>query len=150
MQIKEIKNMISRYCVAFTLMWVSIAFCSVSDATDLQPGQKYKIIKSIYITGVYNSLEDRRISKETARAHLGPVKVYFKKSWYGFQREVPVGTVMTIISEIPKRWYHFFSAKSYLVRLNPDLSQELDVEIELARGFEGNLDGLNSEIFSRE
>lgn len=38
-----------------------------------------------------------------------------------------------------------FSEKRYLVSLDPDLSQGLDVELAAARGMEGSLDGLNSD-----
>lgn len=126
------------------------AYSLAGKEVSLQPGQKYKTIKTIHITGVYNDPNDRRISKETATASLAPKKYANKKSWYGFQKEVPAGTVMTIVRPIPKPWYLPFADDEYLVKLDPDLSEGLDVEIKLFRGFEGSLDGLNPEIFIRE
>ena len=97
---------------------------------------------------VYDSLNNRQISRETARAYLHS-KEYAQKSWVAFQCEVPVGTIMTIIGLAPKSWYRPFSANRYFVRLDPDQSRGLDVELELNRGIEGSLDGLSPELFSR-
>ncbi|BBJ23509.1 hypothetical protein W01_14360 [Candidatus Nitrotoga sp. AM1P] len=66
-----------------------------------------------------------------------------------FQNEVPVGTIMTIIGPAPRVWHLPFFANRYFVRLDPDVSRGLDVVLELNRGIEGGLDGLNSELFSR-
>jgi hypothetical protein len=97
---------------------------------------------------VYDSLNNRQLSRETARAYLHS-KHYYNKSDVAFQSEVPAGTVMTIISPIPKVWHLPFFANRYLIKLDPDPSRGLDVVLELNRGLEGNLDGLNPEIFSR-
>ncbi len=43
----------------------------------------------------------------------------------------------------------FFIANQYFIQLDPDLSRGLDVELELNRGIEGSLDGLNPELFER-
>ena len=40
-------------------------------------------------------------------------------------------------------------ANRYFVRLDPDLSRGLDIILELNRGIEGSLDGLNPELFER-
>jgi hypothetical protein len=56
---------------------------------------------------------------------------------------------MTIISLAPKVWYLPFSAKRYFVRLDPDVSRGLNIELSLDRGLEGILDGLNPELFVR-
>ncbi|MFZ5564796.1 MAG: hypothetical protein ACOZBW_12155 [Thermodesulfobacteriota bacterium] len=56
---------------------------------------------------------------------------------------------MTIIGPAPRAWYLPFLANQYFVRLDPDLSRGLDVELELNRGIEGNLDGLNPDLFER-
>lgn len=89
------------------------------------------------------------MSRQTAHAYLGAIKVA-TKSYTAFQTEVPSGTSVTIITKTSRPWYHIFAADTYLVKLDPDLSQGLDVELQLNRGLEGNLDGLNSEIFIRE
>lgn len=121
---------------------------SVGYADTLQPGSKYKIIRPIYIMATYNSRKDKILSKNTARAYLDTEKLA-TKSYTAFQVEVPRETVMTITSPIPAPWYLPFSEKRYLVSLDPDLSQGLDIELAVARGMEGNLDGLNADIFSR-
>ncbi|MCM2353518.1 MAG: hypothetical protein NDI63_07850 [Pseudobdellovibrio sp.] len=149
MQMKVIENIKFRSCVAFTIVILSFVFCSIGYAEDPKTGQKYKIIKSIHIMGVYDDLNNRKLSKETARGYLHPIK-FANRPHVAFRTEVPAGTTMTIISVLKNPWYRPFLKSRFLVKLDPDLSQGLDVEIELARGLEGNLDGLNSEIFSRE
>ena len=58
---------------------------------------------------------------------------------------------MTIISPAPKRLSLPFYANRYFVRLDPiDEHSEIDVILELNRGMEGSLDGLNPELFSRQ
>lgn len=130
------------------LALVITAFSSTASASDedTQPGKRYKIIKPIYLTATYESLNNRKISKETARAYLES-KQYAKTSWVAFQCEVPAGTIMTIIGPAPKVWHLPFFAGRYFIRLEPDLSRGLDVILELNRGIEGDMDGLNSELF---
>lgn len=124
-------------------------FFGISYASEQpEPGDRYRIIRPVYLMAVYDSLNIRKVSRETARAYLYS-KRYYEKASVAFQCEVPVGTIMTIIGPAPKPWYLLFSANRYFVRLNPDLSRGLDVVIQLDRGFEGSLDGLNPEVFSR-
>ena len=136
--------------IAFTLFTVFIAtFCFPSYASDdLQPGNLYKIIKPVYLIAAYNSLDNKQLSRETARAYLESMQIH-KRSWMAFQHEVPAGTIMTIIGPAPKVWHLPFFANRYFVRLDPDLSRGHDVVLELNRGIEGSLDGLNPEFFSR-
>ncbi len=117
-------------------------------AEDLKVGQKYKIVKLAYLIGEYNERSNKSLSKETAKAYLESA-VRARKSYTAFQTEVPVGTVMTIIGPAPKPWYLYFQGDIYFVKLEPDFSQGLEIEIQLDRGVEGQLDGLNPEIFSR-
>ena len=112
-------------------------------------GDRYTLIRPIYLAGVYDSLNDRRVIRDTARAYLEPVR-YYKTSWIAFQCEVPAGTTVTIVSSAPKIWHLPFQADRYFVRLEPDCSRGLDVVLELNRGIEGDVDGLNPEIFERE
>ncbi len=144
MQMKKLDYAIVRNIIAFTFFTVSSTiFCDLSYASEQpQLGNRYKIIRPVYLMAVYDSLNNRQVSKETARAYL------HKKSSVAFQCEVPVGTIMTIIGQVPKVWYLLFSANQYFVRLDPDLSRGLDVILQLDRGVEGSLDGLNPELFS--
>jgi len=130
------------------LIMIVFFLFSRSYAEDLKAGQKYKIVKPVYLMGVYSSLNNKTLSKDTAKAYLHAEK-YVEKSFVAFQTEVPTGTVMTIIGPASKAWYLFFQGDKYFIKLEPDLSQGLEIEVQLDRGIEGSLDGLNPEIFSR-
>ena len=148
---KMLNSIIVHSIIALTLLTVIGAiFCNLNYANDkLRPGSRYKIIRPVYLMAVYNSLDNRQLSKETARAYLH-VMQYYKKSWVAFQCEVPAGTTMTIIGPAPKVWHLPFFADRYFVKLDPDLSQGLSVILELNRGIEGSLDGLSPELFNRQ
>jgi hypothetical protein len=123
--------------------------CSAnSSGEDLTLGAKYEIIRPVYLEGVYNSLDDRKISPEKATAYLTGVK-YAKRSEVAFQVEVPAGTVMTVVSSASRVIHLPYIVDQYHVRLTPDVSRGLDVLLSLDRGLEGDLDGLNSQIFRR-
>lgn len=126
---------------------IIVTICNTSYAKELVAGKKYKIIKPVYLTGEYNDRGRKVLSKETAIAYLDSYK-YAMKSYTAFKTEVPIGTAMTIIGPAPKAWYLFFQGDFHFVKLDPDLSQGLDIKLQLDRGMEGNLDGLNPEIFS--
>ena len=151
MQMKKFDYAIVRAITAFTLFTVSSTnFCGLSYAGEYpQPGNRYKIIRPVYLVAGYYSLNNRQVSRETARAYLESEKIH-KRSWMAFQCKVPEGTIMTIIGPAPKVWHLPFFANRYFVRLEPDLSRGFDVELELNRGIEGSLDGLNPELFSRQ
>jgi len=102
----------------------------------------------VYLVAVYDSLNNRQLSKDTARAYLEAVQLA-KRSYQAFQCEVPAGTIMTIIGPAPKVWRIPFFADRYFIQLKPDLSRGLEIVLELSRGIEGDLDGLNPELFSR-
>jgi len=130
-------------------VYLLLIFCGLSYASErLLPGSRYKIIGPVYLSGIYLKLNNRQLNKQTAVGSLTAVQ--FSGPEVGFQCKVPVGTIMTIIGPAPKRFPLFFLANQYFIRLDPDLSRGLDVELELNRGIEGSLDGLNPELFSRE
>lgn len=120
----------------------------VTYAEGLKAGNRYKIKKPIFIMGVYHSGTNRTLSKETAVAYLHPRELA-KRYFTAFQCEVPAGTIMTILGLAPKPWYLYFNSDYYFVSLDRDYSRGLDVKIPINRWFEGDLDGLNPEIFSR-
>src|ERR1039458_3599286 len=136
--------------IAFALFAVIRAIFGVPSyaGEELQSGSRYKIVKPVYLMAVYDSLNNRQLSRETARAYLHSMQ-YYNKAEVAFQCEVPVGTIMTIIGPAPKIWHIPFFANRYFVRLDPDVSRGLDVVLELNRGIEGSLDGLNPELFGR-
>lgn len=126
-----------------------INFCGMAYGSNvLQLGAKYRIVQPIFLMAVYDSLNNRINSKETARAYLHSQE-YYKKSWVAFQSKVPPGTIMTIVKVVPKAWYLLFSDPTYIVQLEPDISRGLDIVLELERGLEGDLDGLNGKLFER-
>ena len=138
---------ILRATFLFTIL--GIIFCRLCYAGDsLLPGNQYITIQPVYLMAVYDSLNNRKLSKETARAYLHSIEFY-NKSEVAFQKKVPTGTTITIISSVPKIWYLPWSAERYFVALRPDMSGGLDVVLSLNRGIEGSLDGLNPELFSR-
>lgn len=139
---------IKRTTIIFVLFIVIIIFCQQVNAEELELGSRFKVIRPIYLMAVYKSLNNRKISRETTDAYLHSRK-YYEKSWVAFQSKVPVGTIMTVIGKTPKIWYLPFSADRYFVHLDPDISRGLDIILELNRGIEGELDGLNPELFSR-
>ena len=145
---KKLDNAIVRASMTFTLFTVISIFYNQSYAEELQPGNRYKIVRRVYLAAAYNSPNNKQLSRATARAYLFPQQLP-PRYWLAFQSEVPVGTIMTIIGPAPKVWHLPFLASRYFVRLDPDVSRGLDVEIELDRWFKGGLDGLNPEYFSR-
>lgn len=151
MRINKVNSILERILKAFLVLFIVLGiFCRLSYANEkLQPRWKYKIVSPVYLVAVYNSLNNRQLSRDTARAYLEAVQLA-KRSYHAFQCKVPAGTIMTILGPAPKVWHLPFFADRYFVQLEPDLSQGLDVIIELNRGIEGSLDGLNPELFSRQ
>ncbi len=143
-------GIIMRVAIAFIIFTVvGTIFCGSTYASDeLQSGSRYKILKPLYLVVEYYSADDKRVCRETARAYLTSIKVY-KTRWVAFQVEVPAGTVMTIIGQEQRAWYLFFAPTHYFVGLDPDPSHGLDIMLNPDLGFEGTLDGLNPELFSR-
>lgn len=138
----------SAFKLRFLLFGISSIFCSSGFAGELRSGSQYRIIRPMYLMAVYNDVENKVLSKETARGYLHTTELYNTR-WVAFQVEIPVGTVMTIIEPTSKVLPLPFFARRYLVYLEPDASRGLDVELALNRGLEGNLDGLNPEFFSK-
>ena len=139
-----------RAIIALTLFTViSVILCGPSYASEeLQPGNRYKIDGPVYLSSVYRDLNNRQLNRQMAYGTLTAVR--FSGPEVAFQCKVPVGTIMTIVGPAPKRLPLSFYAKRYFVRLDPmDAPGELDVILELNRGIEGSLDGLNPELFSR-
>jgi len=149
MQMNKLDDAMVRANIAFTLFAViSAIFCGSSYASEkLQPGSRYQIVGPLYLYGVYLNLNKRQLNRVMAVGDLSAVRVSGPE--IAFECIVPVGTIMTIIGPAPKIWHLPFLADRYFVRLDPDLSRGLDVEVELNRGTEGSMDGLNPELFSR-
>ena len=122
--------------------------CSPANAASdgPEPGSRYEIIRPLYLMATYNDRGIKKISRETARAYLHSMK-YADKSDVAFQVEVPAGTTMIVIGSAPKVWHLPFLPKRYFAQLTPDPSRGLDVILELDRGIDGDVDGLNIKLF---
>ena len=142
-------NHLRTVVLACTVLMLWVPSCSVnSESEELKLGAQYETIQPIFLKGVYNSLNNRILSQETARAYIKTVRQY-KKVKVAFQVEVPVGTIMTVASPAKSVLHIPYLVDQYVVTLTPDLSRGLDVVLSLDRGLVGNLDGLNPDIFKR-
>lgn len=113
-----------------------------------QAGERYELIAPIYIVGAYDSLNNKVVSRETAKANLNPIR-YADRNYHAFHEQIPAGTVMTILSVEPDTLHFPYWVTKRIVGLTPDPSRGLDVILTLDRGMEGNLDGLNPELFRK-
>lgn len=149
MQMNILNYAIVRVTIAFTLFTVSSTiFCGITYAGEQpQAGNRYKIIGPLYLSGIYKNLNNRQLNRDMAVGSLTAVQ--FTGPEVGFQCKVPVGTIVIIVGPAPKRLPLFFYANRYFIKLDPDLSRGLDVVLELDRGIEGSLYGLNPKLFSR-
>jgi hypothetical protein len=114
----------------------------------LRSGSRYVIVGPVFLRGAYENLNDRRGNKDVARAYVVSGQIA-KRAWLAFQCQIPVGTVMTILGPPPNAWNLPFAPDRYCVRLTPDISRGLDVQITLHIGLDGSLDGLNPALFAR-
>lgn len=57
------------------LVLASFFFRSASAGDEPQPGNQYKIIGQLYISAIYLSLNQRKVNKEMAVAHLTEVRL---------------------------------------------------------------------------
>jgi hypothetical protein len=143
---------VSIFFVILTVISTFVCGCAHSNDSkqpQLQPGNRYKIVGPVYYSGIYLNLNKRQLNKQMAVGDLTAVQ--FTGPEVAFQSKVPVGTIMTIIGPAPKSFrldIPFFPDR-YYVRLDPDLSRGLDIELELNRGIEGSLDGLDPELFEK-
>jgi hypothetical protein len=139
-----------RLNVALLSLVVVTALASGSSHANEEPrlGSQYKIIRPMYLMVTYNNLNNKQISSETAGAYLHAQR-YADTRYVAFQSEVAAGTVMTILSPPSKVWHLPLRVTRYLVRLEPDPSRGLDIELTLDRGIEGSLEGLNPHLFAR-
>lgn len=142
-------NGICRKSKEVLLLLATAMLCSWSHAgSESLVGNRYVIIGSVYLDGAYENLNDRRVSRDVARAYISSATIG-KRVWMAFECQIPVGTAMLLLGPAPKVWRLPFMADRYFVRLTPDFSRGLDVVIALDGGLDGNLDGLNPALFAR-
>ncbi len=150
MQLKKLNLIILRIIITLVIFTgIDSTFCGLNYASDrLQPKIQYRIIRPVYLMAVYNNPNNQQLNKNMARAYL-VAKQHNKEAEVAFQCKVSEGTIMTIIGPAPKSLPFFFVADQYFVQLKPDISRGLDIILVLNRGIEGDLNGLNPEIFTR-
>ncbi len=148
MQKKKFRQEMTCFIILFlTISGIGLVSCQSKEQNNTpKSGNRYKIIRPVYLRASYYDLDNRKISHETARAYLETERLA-KTVYVAFICEVPTETVMTIIGPAPKVWHLPFLPERYFVRMDPDYSRGLELVLELARGFEGNLDGLNPDFF---
>ena len=135
--------------VLLFLLTLPVTSCSTTATKgELNVGARYEIVKPIYLQGTYNDLNDRSVTPEKALAYLHDEK-YANRAHTAFQVKVPVGTVMTVVS-LEGSVLHFpYWVDKYYVNLSPDISRGLKIVLTLDRGMQGELNGLNQELFRR-
>src|SRR5258708_928396 len=112
----------ARHCIAGLLFLLT----SVSHASgDLQLGAQYKVVGPIYATGVYENLNDRKLS------YISLTAIQISGPEVAFRRSVPKGTTMRITSKASKRMPLPFYAKRYLVSLEPSDLPNVQIILEL-------------------
>ena len=133
MQMNNLRYLTIRAQIVVTLFVLSTTIlCGISYAGEQpQPGDRYKIVGPMYVSGIYKKLNNRQINRQMAVGSLTAVR--FSGPEVAFQCEVPVGTIMTIIGPAPKSWYLPFSANRFFIRLDPDLAHGIDVVLEIGR-----------------
>ena len=136
--------MTEKFCLVISVLFL----CCTCNGDSLVAGQKYKITKPMFLIGEYKSRKNKTVSKETAIAYL-EASDRAKMSYTAFEVQVAADSIMTILGPAEKPWYLYFHADQYFVKLEPDLSQGLDTMIFLDRGLDGDLDGLNPDLFTK-
>lgn len=116
----------------------------------LKPGAGYKMVRTVYLMAVYESMDEKRAGKGAAVAYLQPER-YANTRWVAFQCEVPAGTTMKIIGPAPPAKDLLRSYDAYYVHLvpDPDPSRKLEVIVQLFKGFADASGGLSADFFER-
>ena len=150
MQVNPLRRRLLRCAVlslCFTLTSMGPGSGMAADV-QLQSGASYKIVRTVYLMAVYESMDDKRVGKGAVRAYLQPER-YAKTRWVAFQCEVPAGTVMRIVRPAPPAKDLLRRYDAYYVCLQPNPSRQLDVIVQLFRGFDDSSGGLSPAFFER-
>lgn len=150
MQVNPVRRLLIRGAVPSVVFRVTLMRSASAIAGDvqLQPGTSYKIVRPVYLMAVYESVAEKAAEKGAALAYLQPER-YAKTRWVAFQCKVPAGTVMRVVGPAPpaRDLWHRYDA--YYVHLQPDPSRQIDVIVQLFRGFADASGGLSPEFFER-
>lgn len=139
----SIRRVISAIVLVLTL---TVSGFAVTVEVQLRPGESYKIVNSVYLMAVYESMDDKRESRGPTRAYLQPER-YAKTRWVAFQCAVPVGTVMTIVGPAPPARELWNRYDAYYVNLKLNPSRQLAVIVPVARAFSDTSGGLSRKFF---
>ncbi|MFZ1318161.1 MAG: hypothetical protein WAQ56_02420 [Candidatus Nitrotoga sp.] len=148
---------ILRISLAFTLFTVIYIFCgpsytkelqpgsgAASGDSDLQSGQKFKIVGELYAYGVTNDLGTDKLSI------ISVVPLRLTGPEIISRQLVPIGSILTIVDKAPKKLFLFIFPYPvrYIVQIDSiDAPAGIPVVIDLHRGIEGKSTPLNPLIF---
>jgi hypothetical protein len=119
--------------------------CSDTPEEGPQIGARYTVHGTLNATGIFSATSNRELS------HVVLIPILTSGSEVAFRHVVPIGTNLIIVEELPKRLGIPFFPRRYKVRLEPtDLPNNVDTILELGRGNEGALDGLNPNLYKRK
>ncbi len=133
------------------LLSIALAFAFLSSACSDTPGEgpqigaRYTVNGTLYATGIFSATSNRQLS------YVELVPILISGPEVAFRHFVPIGTTLIFVEALPRRlWMPFFPLR-YKVRLEPtDLPKNVDTILELGRGNEGTLDGLNPNLYKRQ
>jgi hypothetical protein len=136
-----------KYLITVSFLFASMGSpLGVTTEVQLLPGESYRIVRSVDLMAVHESMSDRREGKKPKLAYLHPQR-YAMTRWVAYQCEVPAGTVMAIVRPAPrvKGFGHPYLA--YYVKLQPNPPGQQEVIVGLSRGFGDESGRLNPEFF---
>jgi hypothetical protein len=145
------------YAVIFVLVLICSAFFffilmrsspSVSEEIQIFPGERYTIMRKLSLRAVHESMADKRNGKSPTRAYLHP-EPYAMTRWVAYRCEVPAGAIMTIVRSAPPARDLWNRYAAYYVRLTPSPPGEVEVIVQLFRGFGDESGRLNPKFFQR-
>ena len=112
------------------------------DSNDLKIGQKFEVVGEIYAHRVYHDLNTRVVSIIILeRVRLSGPEIESRK-------QVPIGSIVTVLEKAPKRLFSFLYPDRYIVRVSSiDAPAQIPVVIDLSRGLEGQTTVLNPLFF---
>lgn len=113
-----------------------------SDEFELQEGQRFEIVGTLYAHGVRDDLGSDRTSIISA------VPLRLSGPEIVFRQLIPRGSILTIVGKAPGGFFHFLYPTRYIVRISSvEAPVGVPVVIDLSRGIEGKSKRLNESIF---
>lgn len=127
--------------VLLTATLSSHGHASSGDA-ELRAGQRCEVVGPLYAHGVTDDLGSKKISL------VSVVPLRLSGPEIVFRRVVPIGSLLTIVGEAPRKPLQFLYPARYIAQISElDAPAGVPVVIDLSRGIEGKPNMLNPEIF---